>query len=133
MTAQHSPTKDDEGYMKMYHFVTMELIQQRLNGCEHCIVLLLLRMTLGYQRSETKLSQEFIAQCTGYHKIPISRAMTKLLKRQLIIRTENSGLGKVAKYMFNMNIEDWKKPQPRRILPTTPSKKAAKVRDEGTE
>ena len=107
--AQNSPTKDDEGYMKVYHFVTMKLIRQRLNGCEHCIVQLLLRMTVGYQKEETRLSQEFIARCTGYHKVAISRAMTKLLKRKLIIRTENYGLGTPAKYMFNMDIDEWKK------------------------
>jgi len=134
MTTQNSPTKDDEGYMKMYHFITMNLIRQRLNGCEHCIVLLLLRMTLGYgEREETKLSQEFIAQCTGYHKVMISRSMTKLLKRKLIIRTGNYGLGKVAIYRFNMDIEEWKKPQPTSSLSNEPFSMSTKVGEKGTE
>ncbi len=105
-----SLTKDDQGFMKVYHFVTMKLIRQRLNGCEHCIVLLLLRMTAGYQREETPLSQKFVAQCTGYHKTPISRAMANLVNRNIIIRTGTYGFGTPAKYKLNMDIEEWVQP-----------------------
>jgi len=97
-----------KGYMKLYHYITENLITQRLSGCEYAVVLLLLRMTQGYRgQKETALSLKFIKARTGYNINRINQAILRLIKRRMITRTREATRGQAARYSFNDNIDQW--------------------------
>ena len=102
------PPENQKGFMKLHHYVTENLIKQHLNGCEYAVVLLLLRMTMGYNgRRETALSLKFIRERTGYNVNHINHAINKLIKREIVTRTQTAEMGRAAHYSFNDNIDEW--------------------------
>ena len=96
------------GYSKMYHFLIEGLILQHLSGCEYAIVLLLLRMTVGFGRKETYLANSFIIDKTRYDKNHISTSLKKLRERNIVIRTREAKYGCPAFYRLNDSIGTWR-------------------------
>ena len=77
----YEPPKNQRGYMKLYHYITENLIKQHLSGCEYAVVLLLLRMTQGYDgRKETALSLKFIRERTGFNISHINQAILRPIR-----------------------------------------------------
>lgn len=102
------PPEKQKGFMKLHHYITENLVKQHLNGCEYAIVLLLLRMTLGYrERKETNLSLKFLRDRTGYNINHINRALHRLIERRIVERTQTAAMGRASRYTFNDNIEEW--------------------------
>ncbi len=102
------PPENQKGFMKLHHYITENLIKQHLNGCEYAVVLLLLRMTIGYHgRRETALSLKFLHDRTGYNINHINRAILKLIERRIVARTQTAAMGRAAHYAFNDNIDEW--------------------------
>jgi len=106
--AFYVPPKNQKGFMKLYHYITENLIKHHLSGCEYAVVLLLLRMTVGYHgREEAALSLKFIRERTGYDINWINRAILKLIRRGIIARTHQAKFGRSARYRFIDNIDQW--------------------------
>ena len=97
-----------KGYTKMYHFLIEGLLTQHLSGCEYAIVLLLLRMTVGYGEKETYFANSFIVDKTRYDKNHVSTSLKKLRDRNIIERTREAKLGMPAYYRVNDNILTWR-------------------------
>lgn len=94
----------EKGYTRIANELLEELSLLGLSGREFRILLTIIRKTYGYQKKVDWISLDQIEESTGILKVNVSKVLTGLEKRKVIIK---EGSGYVKKVGMNTNISDW--------------------------
>lgn len=95
----------DDGYAKIVHGVFLALAQYKMsNNCTR-VLMVIFRMTYGFQRKEAQISLDKFEQMTGIHKSHIVRAIKALTYHNIITRLGNYD---PPKYSFQKYFTKWK-------------------------
>lgn len=101
-----NPQKEN-GYTPIANEILEALSRAKLNGTQHAIIDVILRYTYGFNRKSHSLSEGFISNATGYHKIQISKELKKLLDMKIILETKPPTYSTSREIMFNKNYVEW--------------------------
>ncbi len=116
--AEETPAKRinmDDGHTRIAHGLLESLMQAKykLSGREYAVLLVVIRKTYGYRKSEDWIALSQFVECTGINKSNCLKVINGLVERKIIVRKVQ---GNDQKLSINTNVSDW--------LPERPSKKA---------
>jgi phage replication O-like protein O len=100
-----NPQKEN-GHTDIAHEILETLARQRLSPNEWRVLMVIFRKTYGWQKSEDRIPLSQFVKMTDMKKPNVHRAITQLIRRNIVIRTDNK---KRATYRFQKNWEKWKK------------------------
>ena len=95
------------GFTMVPNKVLNGLLFHGLNGCEVAAVLLLSRLTYGFQQLDSPLSKGHIESYTNHHVSSIRNAVRELRERNIIVQTAQPRDGYAAKYKINEDVNQW--------------------------
>lgn len=100
-----NPQKEN-GYTPIANEILERIIQTNLNGTQFRILMAVWRYTYGFRRTEYEMSTTFISKLTNSSRGQISRELSSLIERNVLIVSEN-GKRNTRIIQFNKNYEDW--------------------------
>jgi len=100
-----NPRKEN-GHTDIAHEILETLARQRLSPNERRVLMVIFRKTYGWQKSEDRIPLSQFVKMTDMKKPNVHRAITQLVRRNIVIRTDNK---KRATYRFQKNWEKWEK------------------------
>ena len=105
----------DDGYTRIAHGIVEELMQSKykLSGREYVVLMVVIRKTYGYRKSEDWIALSQFVESTGLDKCSCQKVIKGLAERKIITRKVQGNDQKLA---INTNVSDW--------LPERPGKKA---------
>ncbi|WP_067517891.1 replication protein [Endozoicomonas ascidiicola] len=107
----------DDGHTRIAHGLLEELMQvkkYKLSGREYAVLMVVLRKTYGYMKSEDWIALSQFELMTGIEKSNCRKVILSLVDRKILNRSVN---GNDQKLSININVNDW--------LLESPSKQAA--------
>ncbi len=116
--AEETPAKRinmDDGHTRIAHGLLEALMQAKykLSGREYAVLLVVIRKTYGYRKSEDWIALSQFVESTGINKSNCLKVIKGLEDRKIIVRKVQGNDQKLA---INIDVSDW--------LPERPSKKA---------
>ena len=94
----------ENGYTKIANEILEALCKFRIPGEQMQCLLVIFRKTYGYGKKEDAISNSQFVKETGLKKGNVSRAISELSKKQLVIKNDN---GKIPTYRFNKDYSKW--------------------------
>jgi phage replication O-like protein O len=95
----------NDGYARIVHGIFLALAQYKMsNNCTR-VLMVIFRMTYGYQRKEAQISLDKFEERTGMHKPHISRAIKSLTYHNIITQSGNYD---PPMYSFQKYYTKWK-------------------------
>lgn len=79
----------DDGYARVVHGVFLALAQYKMSSNCTRVLMVIFRMTYGFQRKSAQISLDKFEQMTGMHKSNIVRAINALTYHNVIIQSDN--------------------------------------------
>ena len=107
--AEATPAKRvtmDDGYTRIAHGIVEELMQAKykLSGREFNVLLVVIRKTYGYRKSEDWIALSQFVECTGLDKSSCQKVIKGLAERKIINRKVQ---GHDQKVSINTEVSDW--------------------------
>ena len=100
-----NPQKED-GYTAIANEIVEAIYKYPLSGHEFRMLLLIIRKTYGFQKTEDAVSLSQMMKALSLSKTRCSQVINKLQLQKIVTVTENiNGIGK--KYRFNKNFDQW--------------------------
>lgn len=90
----------ENGYTKIANELMDALCHFRINGEARQVLDCIIRKTYGYNKKEDWIAHSQIVEMTGMLKGNVSRELSKLITRKLVIKTDN-------KLRLNKNYNEW--------------------------
>ena len=97
---------DNGNYTRIHNRTLEELAKIKLSGYETRIIFALWRKTYGWRKKEDFIPFKQFEEITKLPKSEISRTLTRLKKRNLVVETYNSNR---RIYRFNKHFTTWKR------------------------
>ncbi len=101
----HNPQKEN-GYTPIANEILEALGGFRVSGECWQILVIIWRKTYGYQKKQDKISNSQFVQLTGLKKGNVSRALSKLITSNIVIKIDNNH-GGIPEYGFNKKYKEW--------------------------
>ena len=95
----------DGNYTRVHNKILEALMKTHISGYEIKIILAIWRKIYGWGKKEDFITFKQFQKMTGLPKSEISRTLTRLKKRNLVVENYNS---KPVKYRFNKHFQEWK-------------------------
>lgn len=99
----------ENGYTRIADEILENIIRFDFNKTETKIIILLIRLTYGFNRKTANMALSFIAEITGLYKGTIQRNLDRLIKDKIILITKKSTNNTARNFAFNKNYEKWKR------------------------
>jgi len=96
---------DNGHYTRIHNRILEELAKIELSGYETRIILAIWRKTYGWQKKEEWITQKQFSELTNLPKSEVSRTLSRLKRRNLVVETYNSHQ---RTYCFNKHFTNWK-------------------------
>lgn len=118
--AEETPAKRitmDDGHTRIAHGLLEELMQAKykLSGREYAVLLVVIRKTYGYMKSEDWIALSQFEEMTGIAKLDCRKVIKGLVERKMLVR---SAQGNDQKLAVNTNVSDWLLDRPSKQLET---------------
>ena len=97
----------ENGYTPIANELLEAIYGARLNATQFKIVLMVVRYTYGFSRKEHHLSLSFIAKGTGVHKNQVSRDLSRLIERKILLEIAPPTFSKPRTLSLNKNYDSW--------------------------
>ena len=101
-----SPQKEN-GYTPIANELLEAIYGAQLNATQLKIILQVCRFTYGFSRKEHHLSLNFIAKGTNVHKNQVSRELSRLIERKILLEIAPATFSKSRKLSLNKNYDSW--------------------------
>jgi phage replication O-like protein O len=101
-----SPQKEN-GYTPIANEILEQVIQLSLNGTQLRIIMFVWRYTYGYSRKEHDLSEGFIVKETGINRRQVQRALSELIKMNIIQVLQDATFNATRIIGFNKDYDSW--------------------------
>lgn len=95
----------ENGYCKIANEIIEALSRYRIPGEQMQVLMAILRKTYGFNKKEDSISNSQFVKATGLKKGNVSRALSNLVEREVVIKTDNK---RIPTYRFNKDYRDWK-------------------------
>src|SRR4030067_466508 len=96
----------ENGYLKIANEIMDALIKNNLSGQEVRAILFVIRKTYGFNKKEDYIALRQFWEILGISKTRASQVVNSLGLMKILTVTENLN-GKVKKYLFNKDFDDW--------------------------
>lgn len=97
----------EDGYTPIANEILEQLAMVKLNDTQHRIILVVWRMTYGWQRAECKLSNSYLTEALQVDQRIIRREFQRLVDRK-IIKVIKNAIGSSARIVeFNKHYDEW--------------------------
>jgi phage replication O-like protein O len=94
----------ENGYTRIANEILEQLVKQRFQAYETCVLLHIIRMTYGYKKKEDWISLSQFEKATGIAGKHISRTLKLLLSKNILFRRIKNN---VPYYGLNKDYETW--------------------------
>lgn len=101
-----NPQKEN-GYTAIANEILEQIARYKLNGTQYAIVIVLLRYTYGFNRTEHDLSVDFIVNATGIAKRQVQRELKFLIDNHIVIVSKEATFNTPRILKFNKNYDEW--------------------------
>lgn len=100
------PQKEN-GYTGIAHEILEEVSKRKFNATQLSILLIVWRMTYGFNRKDHELAVNFFVKRTGFSKRNIHDGLNSLIDNKVLIETQKASFNQTRKLAFNKNYDDW--------------------------
>jgi len=111
--------KMEKGYTRIHNRILEELAKTQLSGYETRLIMILWRKTYGWQQEKKYITQREFALETGLPKNEVSRTLSRLKQRNLVVENYINGY---KMYGFNKHFTTWRKMEKSTSLPKNQTK-----------
>ena len=94
----------ENGFTKLANELLEAFSLSRISGEENQVFWTIIRKTYGFNKTWDEISLSQFCLATGMNKQNVCRALSKLIKKKMIIKTDK---GKIAKYRIQKDYTTW--------------------------
>jgi phage replication O-like protein O len=95
----------DEGYTRLANEILETVYKTRINGNAMSVLLAIVRMTYGWNKSSDRIAGVQLADETGLSESEVSRALSQLVERRIIECTGDRRKAKIIS--INKRVDEW--------------------------
>lgn len=95
------------GFTKVDHLILEEVASRKFNATELSILMIVWRMTYGFNRNDHELAINYFVKTTGLSKRGIQDAVNGLVKNNVLVETQQASFNQTRKISFNKKVDDW--------------------------
>jgi len=106
------PGPQRENYTQIANEILEAVARLAINATQFRILLVVWRYTYGFHRKQHKLSTTFIARATGIHRKQVTRELSKLINRKILIEVEKPSFNSSRVIAFNKHYESYQGANP---------------------
>lgn len=114
----------DNGYMRLATSISRLKPKLKMAGREHQVFDAVIDCTYGWNKSEDKVTNTYLAEMTGLDDSDIGNALKVLAERKIINLRKIGGFKLVS---VNVNLEQWQLERLPKKSPKTPQKKLGEI------
>ncbi|WP_265498873.1 replication protein [Providencia rustigianii] len=114
----------DNGYMRLATSISRLKPKLKMAGREHQVFDAVIDCTYGWNKSEDKVTNTYLAEMTGLDDSDIGNALKVLAERKIINLRKIGGFKLVS---VNVNLEQWQLERLPKERPKTPQKKLGEI------
>lgn len=96
------------GFTKIDHEILEEVSKRKFTATQLQILMVVWRMTYGFNREDHELALNYLTQATGFSKRNIQEGLNGLIDSRVLVETQSASFNKSRKLAFNKNTGDWK-------------------------
>jgi phage replication O-like protein O len=104
---QPSDNPPKKNYTQFPNDILEAILSTPFKSWEKDTLHLLVRLTYGYHKSHSPVTPKDVKKYTHRHINSVRQAIRDLMKRNVVIRTEESRRGHSARYKINEDIDEW--------------------------
>ena len=97
----------ENGYTRISNELYDKIISTKLNGVQSGILHAVIRYTYGFGRTSAELSEKFLSEVTGFHKIAVAKDLKKLIDRKFITLISKPSFTSPQVLAINKNYDEW--------------------------
>lgn len=102
-----SPQKEN-GFTPIAHEILEEVVKRKFTATQLNVLMVVWRMTYGFNRKDHELSVSFFVNSTGFSKRNVQEAINQLIEMNVLIETKKASFNQTRKIAFNKNYDEWK-------------------------
>ncbi len=91
----------ENGYTKIADTILERIAQEKLNGTQLRILLIVWRSTYGWGKKSYSLSESYLSKATGIHKQQIKRELKSMINEGILIEVEKPSFNTARVIAFN--------------------------------
>ena len=99
--------KLENGYTRIAHELLEAIILYDFTAAEQKIVMAVARQTYGYQKKSAEISRAQFSRMCNLHFTSVSRAVSSLLSKKVLIEKSRPGFAKCREVAINKNYHEW--------------------------
>lgn len=97
----------ERGYTRVANEILEEVSSRKFNATQFSVLMIVWRMTYGFNRKDHDIALSFFVKATGFSKRNIQEAINALVKAQVLIETQPASFNQTRRVAFNKNHDDW--------------------------
>ncbi|WP_338754890.1 replication protein [Bacillus sp. FJAT-52991] len=97
----------ERGYTRVANEILEEVSSRKFNATQLSVLMIVWRMTYGFNRKDHDIALSFFIKATGFSKRNIQEAINVLVKAQILIETQPASFNQTRRITFNKNYDDW--------------------------
>lgn len=98
----------EHGYTRIANEILEAIVQRKFNATQLSVLMIVWRMTYGFNRKCHELAVNYFVQATGFSKRNIQEAVNALIDDKVLIETQAASFNQTRKIAFNKNYDEWK-------------------------
>lgn len=96
------------GFTKVDNEILEEVSRRKFNATQLSILMIVWRMTFGFNREDHEMAVSFFVQATGFSKRNVQEALTFLFDSKVLRETQKASFNQTRKIAFNLTTGEWK-------------------------
>lgn len=95
------------GFTKVNNEILEEVSRRKFNASQLSILMIVWRMTLGFNREDHELAVNYFVQATGFSKRNVQDTINSLIEGKVLKETQKASFNQTRKISFNENTDEW--------------------------
>lgn len=95
------------GFTKVDNRILEEVSSRKFNASQLSVLMIVWRMTFGFNREDHELAVNYFVQATGFSKRNIQDTINSLIEGKVLKETQQASFNQTRKIAFNKNTDEW--------------------------
>ncbi|MED3553992.1 replication protein [Cytobacillus praedii] len=95
------------GFTKVDNRIFEEVSSRKFNASQLSVLMIVWRMTYGFNREDHELAVNYFVQATGFSKRNIQDTVNSLIDGKVLKETQQASFNQTRKIAFNKNTDEW--------------------------
>lgn len=95
------------GFTKVDNNILEEVSRRKFNATQLTVLMIVWRMTAGFNREDHELAVNYFVQATGFSKRNIQDTLNSLIEGNVLKETQHASFNQTRKIAFNKNTGEW--------------------------